>query len=64
MSEEDYLNEVKTALTTHGGADNFVYSIEGEKFTWKKYVLNNMAVKFGCVTISLVKPNHCFYEII
>lgn len=54
MSEEEYFKEVKTALTTHGGAENYVYSIENEIFSWKKYVQKNMAVKFGYIDISLV----------
>lgn len=54
MTEEEYITETKKALTTNGGAEHFVYTIDSDKLTWKKYISKNMAVKFGYITLEKV----------
>lgn len=54
MTEIEYVEETKKALTTHGGAENFAYTIDCDKFTWKKCISKDMSVKFGYILLQKV----------
>lgn len=54
MTEIEYVEETKKALTTHGGAENFAYTIDCDKFTWKKCISKDMSVKFGYTLLQKV----------
>uniref|UniRef100_A0A1B6MMR4 DNA repair protein XRCC4 n=1 Tax=Graphocephala atropunctata TaxID=36148 RepID=A0A1B6MMR4_9HEMI len=64
LTEEKYVEETRNALTTHGGAEQFAYTLENDTFTWKKYVRTNMAVKFGYAFLSKVSVLEAFETVI
>jgi hypothetical protein len=58
LSIEDYINETKTALSTHGGADHFTYLIKDAQFMWKKLdQYSNIKIKYGCIQLTEVMCN-------
>ncbi|XP_054270965.1 uncharacterized protein LOC128991798 [Macrosteles quadrilineatus] len=64
LSKDMYIEESKKALTTHGGVNNFVYTLENDKFIWKKLVRNNMSVKFGIVNLTKVPLSEAFEKVL
>lgn len=53
MSNEDYIDECKKALTTNGGYKSFTYKLDGNIFQWKKISLE-MKITFGSVQLNEV----------
>jgi hypothetical protein len=62
LSVTDYMNETKSALSTHGGSTDYTYSIEGGQFVWKKLdPCSKIRMKYGYIQLQEVRPNTYLY---
>lgn len=54
LPSEEYFGKTKHALTCHGGAENFIYTINDDKFNWKMRISSGMSIKYGSVELRSV----------
>ncbi|XP_075222340.1 uncharacterized protein LOC142324997 isoform X2 [Lycorma delicatula] len=64
IEANQYIEECKSALTTSGGYENFIYKIDDNStFVWKKVGLD-MKIKFGFIQLNMVPVCETLNDII
>jgi hypothetical protein len=64
LSVKDYMNETKSALSTHGGSTDFTYAVDGGQFVWKKLDQGSrVGMKYGYIQLEEVRHNACLMAV-
>lgn len=64
LSVKDYMNESKSALSTHGGSTDYTYVVEDGQFVWKKLdQCSKVRMKYGYIQLEKT-PYHEAAEIV
>jgi hypothetical protein len=64
LSVKDYMNESKSALSTHGGSTDYTYVVEDGQFVWKKLdQCSKVRMKYGYIQLEKVRRNVCLMAV-
>lgn len=64
LSVEDYMNETKSALSTHGGSTDYTYQVKDGQFVWKKLdQCSRVRMKYGYIQLEEVRCNVCLMAV-
>lgn len=64
LSVEDYMNETKSALSTHGGSTDYTYLVKDGQFVWKKLdQCSRVRMKYGYIQLEEVRCNVCLMAV-
>ena len=56
LTVDDYMNETKSALSTHGGSTEYTYLVKDGEFVWKKLdQCSRVRMKYGYIQLEEVR---------